>query len=86
MRPFHRTLKTLWIAAGVLVGLAVLLWGSALLGLAVIPDDDGLGTAFLGIYLILLGMVSLAVSLVFVALRSRRETRQGPGRSHTPGA
>ena len=67
MRPFHRTLRTLWTAAGILMGSAVVLWGAAFLGIVLVPDDDGLGTAFLGIYLILLGMVPLGASLVVVA-------------------
>ena len=76
MRPFHRTLRTLWTAAGILMGSAVVLWGAAFLGIVLVPDDDGLGTAFLGIYLILLGMVPLGASLVVLLLRRARESRE----------
>lgn len=90
MRPFHRTLRTLWTAGGILVGLAVVLWGAAFLGFALLPDDDGLGTAFLGIYLILAGMVLLGASLVVLLLRRARESRdQDPAadrKPHTRGA
>lgn len=77
MRPFHRTLRSLWLTAGVLVALAAVLWGAALLGLPLVPDDDGLGTAVIGFVLLLLSVMSAGISLAFVIARARREARRG---------
>ncbi|ASE11321.1 hypothetical protein [Kocuria rhizophila] len=75
MRPFHRTLRSLWLTAGVLVALAAVLWGAALLGLPLVPDD-GLGTAVIGFVLLLLSVMSAGISLAFVIARARREARR----------
>lgn len=76
MRPFHRTLRSLWLIAGVLVALAAVLWGAALLGLPLVPDDHGLGTAAIGFVLLLLSVMSAGISLAFVIARARREARR----------
>ena len=52
------------------VALAAVLWGAALLGLPLVPDDDGLGTAVIGFVLLLLSVMSAGISLAFVIARA----------------
>ena len=84
MRPFRRTITALWTTAAMLASLTAVLWGTAALGILLLPDDDGLGTAFVGIYLLALGLLCAAAAAGFALLSRARAGRSRPG--HTSGA